>query len=385
MKPITFLILTTLLAVQADAQVDFLDNWGQAKERAQQNGKYIFLDAYTDWCGWCKVMDKKTFSDEGVTEAMHRDFVPVKLEMEKEATGRALAMKYNISSFPSFLIFSSEGKLLYRVSGYQPPEDFLETLAASRESDNQMEMPGMSVSLDIDYPDFYRKAFQQKKVWPDEATVATYLESQEDLFSEVNWAVVRKFQNSEMANTFFLDHFDQYEELYGSFEVQAKLNALLQNRINTAVEEKDETEMQELLGIIDHFMEDDQEMLKLYYQVHYYKQVNDWKNYLALMEQFIEQDEYESTGYINSQGWHIYENVDEPVAVNAAIEWMKNVVVLEPTYAYLDTYAALLFKAKKYDMALQFAQRAIEVGKSEDENTSETEQLIEEIEAARRE
>ena len=30
---------------------------------AQQTGKIAVIDCYTDWCGWCKVMDKKTFSN----------------------------------------------------------------------------------------------------------------------------------------------------------------------------------------------------------------------------------------------------------------------------------------------------------------------------------
>ena len=38
---------------------------------AQQTGKMAVIDCYTDWCGWCKVMDKKTFSDPKIIERIN--------------------------------------------------------------------------------------------------------------------------------------------------------------------------------------------------------------------------------------------------------------------------------------------------------------------------
>ena len=44
-----------------EAQIDWL-TFEEAVALNQQNPKKIFIDVYTDWCGWCKVMDKNTFS-----------------------------------------------------------------------------------------------------------------------------------------------------------------------------------------------------------------------------------------------------------------------------------------------------------------------------------
>jgi uncharacterized protein YyaL (SSP411 family) len=46
-------------------------NWvtfEQAVELSKKDKRKVFIDVYTDWCGWCKVMDKNTFSDPKVAK-----------------------------------------------------------------------------------------------------------------------------------------------------------------------------------------------------------------------------------------------------------------------------------------------------------------------------
>lgn len=47
--------------------------------------KKIFVDVYTDWCGWCKRMDNSTFSDSLVAVVMNHYFIPVKFDAESKA------------------------------------------------------------------------------------------------------------------------------------------------------------------------------------------------------------------------------------------------------------------------------------------------------------
>jgi thioredoxin-related protein len=46
------------------------------------NGKKIIIDLYTDWCGWCKVMDKNTFTDSEVVSIINKNFSPLKFNAE---------------------------------------------------------------------------------------------------------------------------------------------------------------------------------------------------------------------------------------------------------------------------------------------------------------
>ena len=51
--------------------------------QAKKEDKLIFIDAYTTWCGPCKMMDAKVFSDSQVAQAFNERFINAKFDMEK--------------------------------------------------------------------------------------------------------------------------------------------------------------------------------------------------------------------------------------------------------------------------------------------------------------
>lgn len=58
--------------------------WEEAIKMSQKSPKKIFIDVYTDWCGWCKKMDKSTFSDPDVAAYLAKNFIPVKFNAEQK-------------------------------------------------------------------------------------------------------------------------------------------------------------------------------------------------------------------------------------------------------------------------------------------------------------
>lgn len=58
--------------------------WDEAIQLAQKNPKKIFIDVYTDWCGWCKKMDATTFQDGAVVKYMNENFYAVKFNAEQK-------------------------------------------------------------------------------------------------------------------------------------------------------------------------------------------------------------------------------------------------------------------------------------------------------------
>ena len=89
MRRMTLMMIVMLLVLSAcgiaSELIPFKDTtttWDNIKTIAAQEKKLIFIDAYTDWCIWCKVMDKETFSDPAVANFMNEKFVPVHYEME---------------------------------------------------------------------------------------------------------------------------------------------------------------------------------------------------------------------------------------------------------------------------------------------------------------
>lgn len=363
-------------------EVDFqLGNWEDIKDQAQKSGKYIFVDAYTDWCGWCKVMDKETFTNSEVIDFLKQNFLPVKYEMEQDF-GKVLAMKYRVWAFPSQLFFNPSGKLVYVSEGYQKPQEFLKTLKKVLEREEQINFKGISDNMDLPYPDFYKASFEKngskEKKWPDSSEVNTFLDKQQDLFTEVNWSVMAHFQTNDKCNNFFLENKNKYEELYGKNAVKSKIYSIIYNKFNNAALEKSEEQLAKVFEMIEKYDSKDAENNILFYRGMFYERTENWKKYSEYVDEQIKSGKI-NNDKINEYAWTIYEKSDDKTIIEKALFWIKPVIEKEPNYMNLDTYASLLYKSKNYAEAKIYAEKAIELGKKNNDNVDATMKLLDKI------
>ena len=120
------LMLITSLAVfgQKNSVVFQPLTFSEAIEKAKAENKYIFLDAYTDWCVPCKRMEKEVFSEKKAARFFNPLFINVKFDMEK-GEGVQLREKYQVAAFPTYLIITPEGDLVHKMIGYSPLDTFI--------------------------------------------------------------------------------------------------------------------------------------------------------------------------------------------------------------------------------------------------------------------
>ncbi len=69
----------------------------QLNEAYSKNPKPILVDVYTSWCGWCKVMDKETYSNEKVAAYINEHYYAVKLDAEQKDSLEWNGKKYGYS------------------------------------------------------------------------------------------------------------------------------------------------------------------------------------------------------------------------------------------------------------------------------------------------
>jgi thiol:disulfide interchange protein len=109
------------------ADIGWVRSFNSAKSSAKSN-QVIFVDVYTDWCGWCKYMDQRVFTHSEV-KAFAANNVFVKINAEDNGEGTAFARKHGVRGFPALLMFDSEGKLIGRQEGaFRNPADFVSWL-----------------------------------------------------------------------------------------------------------------------------------------------------------------------------------------------------------------------------------------------------------------
>ena len=102
--------------------------------KARKEGKFVMVEFYADWDQWGKKLDKETFTDPKVVEAIKADFVPVKINAEgsgivvhemREMTMSELADKYGVKNYPSIWFLDKDGQKAKLLNGYLPPDSFL--------------------------------------------------------------------------------------------------------------------------------------------------------------------------------------------------------------------------------------------------------------------
>ena len=138
-KTISGLLLLTvcftfLTSAQMKSDIDGLKwhTWNEGYPLAKETGKIVLVDMYTDWCGWCKRMDKDTYAKNEIINLINEHFVPIKFNPEKtgityevegnKVNGRQLmGMLANGQriGYPSTVFIYTDSKKLYLVSGYQ--------------------------------------------------------------------------------------------------------------------------------------------------------------------------------------------------------------------------------------------------------------------------
>lgn len=148
MKKVLILLLFAITTSNIIAQetTDKKIKWYTFEEAIKlqaEHPKKIFIDVYTDWCGWCKKMDAGTFSNPVIAKYMNEKFYPVKLNAEgtepiefkgttfvNENQGRqkthqlAQALLNGQMSYPSYVFMNEKSELITVVPGYMEPKAF---------------------------------------------------------------------------------------------------------------------------------------------------------------------------------------------------------------------------------------------------------------------
>ncbi|WP_194775568.1 thioredoxin family protein [Pararhodonellum marinum] len=136
---IVFLLWACSHLAMAQDKIQWL-TFEEAAELNAENPKTILVDVYTDWCGWCKKMDKNTFTDPDVVSFVNEHFYAVKMNAEnnqrkfkfkgREYTEATMARTMRVSSYPNFVIMDSKMENITQLPGYREAAPFLDALSS---------------------------------------------------------------------------------------------------------------------------------------------------------------------------------------------------------------------------------------------------------------
>lgn len=133
-------VLFTSFATSGEQSKSSAIEWqefSKALELAKKQNKIVVVDFYTDWCGWCKRMDKDTYGHADVIKYAKAKLIMSKVDAEsqektrfkeRELTYQQLAMGLGVRGYPTTMFFDSNGDLLTSISSYLTAEQFMPIL-----------------------------------------------------------------------------------------------------------------------------------------------------------------------------------------------------------------------------------------------------------------
>ena len=134
---IVFSIIISISISHAQDEIQWL-TWEEMQVMQKRKARKVLIDVYTDWCGWCKRMDKNTFQKADIASYINNNYYAVKFDAEFKDDIIFNGLKYSYVksgrkghhelaelilkgrlSFPT-VVFLDEGlKVIQPIPGYQ--------------------------------------------------------------------------------------------------------------------------------------------------------------------------------------------------------------------------------------------------------------------------
>ena len=349
--------------------------------QAKAEDKVIFIDAYTTWCGPCKMMAKQVFPLPEVGAVYNDRFINAKIDMEK-GEGPEIAKRYSVMAYPTYLFVDGNGDIVHKGLGYIPGEAFL-ALADAASGPNSLGALNKkyadgerSSEFLVSYAEVLTDVYEQTRA--DEVT-DTYLKTQDDWNTPATLKLL-------VGNPGPLGG-ERMKYLLANSE--AAIAATSAERVVMTLQEKLITDRMMKLGkrglpakedmteTYDEFGGAMAPRLKAHYAMFHAQNTGDTDAYVPAALAYLDAYGSDSAAELNSIAWTIFEQSDDEQELATALKLAQQSVAIEATYPNMDTLAWLYHKTGNGKMAKETARKAIEMAKESGQDYAETAKILE--------
>jgi thiol-disulfide isomerase/thioredoxin len=234
-----FACIVALSASAQNREIAFKDaDWKTQLATAKKENKLIFFDAYTSWCGPCKMMAKDVFTKDSVADLFNNTFHNVKYDMEK-GEGPTLKNKYEVSAFPTYLFINGDGEIVHKIVGSMPAAEFMEEAGKALKPENtafglakKFNSGDHSEATAVAYMEALEKAYESDKMG---AVAKVYFDGlpKTVLMDANNWNLALKYLNNPSSEAFAYLYANktELEKKYGA----DKANMYFERTLNSSV------------------------------------------------------------------------------------------------------------------------------------------------------
>ncbi|NML56149.1 thioredoxin fold domain-containing protein [Chryseobacterium cheonjiense] len=356
--------------------------------KAKKENKLVFIDAYTSWCGPCKMMEKNTFTRKSVGDYFNANFVNARFDMEK-GEGREIASKYGVRSYPTYLFLNGDGELVSQNYGYMEESMFL-TMAQGVSSPNNkkgslkerfekgekdpeflINIMRLNSSSDFNFAKKASERYFENKSKTSEFTkddvgfLLYFLKSPEDK----NYKVFTE-RKSEIIK--FLP-----EETYREFNNQIKLGKIVEQSIDNQNKRIND----------DYFMKTaeplvgkhDAEIKLNQTKLSYYEQNANFPEYEKAALAYYRNSEAFEPNELLKAAWIFSEHITTPSSLKKAAEWAEKSVMRGETSENTYILAKIYFLTGNKEQAKTYAEMSKNIASQAQKDSALADALLQEI------
>ena len=100
-------------------------SYEKARQQNSANSNKYLLYFFTKSCGYCRLMDEKTFKDAEVAAYINSHYIPVRIDADRQTK---IAARFGVQGFPDLRFLSARGEPVARWLGYVEAKHLLEML-----------------------------------------------------------------------------------------------------------------------------------------------------------------------------------------------------------------------------------------------------------------
>ncbi|MFC4687365.1 thioredoxin family protein [Epilithonimonas pallida] len=380
-----FFILFVFQLVFSQKSIKFEEsNFASILAKAKTEKKLVFMDAYASWCGPCKLMEKNVFTDENVADFYNKNFINVRIDMEK-GEGKELAMKYGVRSYPTFLFLNAEGEIVGKELGYIKSEEFLELGKKNNNPqlvNTNLKDEFLKGKLDpAGLLNFISLYASKDPVLAKQASEKYFSNKKDKSFSgeEVN-ALLNFTQSVDDANyKVFVANKAAITELlpennYKQFDNYLKLMKLVTSATNEKTKTIDDSKvLKDGEGL---FPKDELIKSLNIYKLNYYSAHENFPAYeKTALEYYKNPDEFNNNELLGAASTLAEKSTDR-IALQTAARWAEKVVMSQESYDSTSILATLYDKLGKKEEAKMFAGMAANFAKEENKDATKMNEIL---------
>ncbi len=364
----SLLLLATFATAGIAQGIEFFHGtWKEALELSKKEGRLIFVDANTSWCGPCRRMAANVFTQQEVGDFFNSRFINMKIDMEKgDVDFRA---KYSVRAYPTLMFIDDSGEIVKKKVGGQQAQSLIklgrEALSLYENVDEMDDLFAQGKN-DATFLRKYVKALNNAGK-PSAKAANQYLRAQKDLNTKENLLFIFDAVSQADSKVFdlLIEHRADIEALKSKEAVNKLIETACQHTVATAIEFQDEHLLAEAKSLMKKNYPAKAKEFGYKADMKYYAAVKDETNYLKAAKKYSKKIIKKDASKQHQLATDIYKAfAKSPKTLDFAIELAGKAAHTGGLWEYYYTYANLLAAANQDQKALEMGEKALEIAKT---------------------